>query len=53
MYFSRNLITTNPTRKLAKTPIINGMLNTKSLNFNTVAANTIGVDNKNENFVAF
>lgn len=45
-YCNRNFITNNPTKKLDITPITNGKLNTKSLNFNTVAANTIGVDNK-------
>ena len=47
MYFNKNFITSKPTKKLANTPIINGTLNTKSLNFSTVAAKTIGVDNKN------
>ena len=46
-YLSKNLITSNPTIKLAITPIINGISNTNSENFSTVAANTIGVDNKN------
>ena len=52
MYFNKKFITSKPTKKLANTPIINGTLNTKSLNFSTVAAKTIGVDNKNEYFVA-
>ena len=52
IYFNKNLITNVPTIKLANTPIINGKLNTKSLNFKTVAANTIGVDNKNVYFAA-
>ena len=50
MYFNKKFITSKPTKKLANTPIINGTLNTKSLNFSTVAAKTIGVDNKNEYF---
>ena len=52
MYFNKNFINSKPTKKLDNTPIINGTLNTKSLNFSTVAAKTIGVDNKNEYFVA-
>ena len=51
-YFSKNFITSNPTIKLDTTPTINGKLNTKSLNFKTVAANTIGVDNKKVYFAA-
>ena len=43
---NKNLITNIPTKKLVNTPIKNGMLNTKSLNFKTVAANTIGVESK-------
>ena len=51
-YFNKNLITNKPTIKLANTPIINGKLNIKSLNFKTVAANTIGVHNINEYLAA-
>ena len=47
-YFKKNFITSSPTKKLVITPKKNGTLNTKSLNFSTVAANTIGVDNKKE-----
>lgn len=51
-YCNKNLITTMPTRKLANTPTKNGMLNTKSLNFSTVAARTIGADNMKEYLAA-
>lgn len=47
-YFNKNLITTNPTKKLDSTPTIKGIPNTKSLNLYNVAPNTIGVDNRNE-----
>lgn len=44
------MITITPTIKLAKIPIKNGILNTKSFKSYNAAAATIGVDNKKEYF---
>ena len=51
-YSSKNFITKTPTKKLNKTPIKNANVNSKSVILTNTAANTIGVESKNEYFAA-